>query len=82
VVLAGDVFYNGSMAATVMPCLERALHRGARVLVGDPGRTDLPRSRLETVATYQTGLAATLVDAERQWVHVLELAGPAPSMVH
>jgi predicted nicotinamide N-methyase len=51
------------------------------VLVGDPGRTDLPRARLETVATYRTGLAAALVDAEREWVHVLQLAGPAPATV-
>ena len=82
VVLAGDVFYNGSMAATVMRCLERASRRGARVLVGDPDRTDLPRARLETLATYRTGLAATLVDAEREWVHVLQLEGRGPAIVH
>lgn len=38
VVLAGDVFYERPMAARVLPMLSRARARGARVLVGDPGR--------------------------------------------
>ena len=38
VVLAGDAFYNRAMAEAVMPFLRRAKARGARVLVGDPGR--------------------------------------------
>jgi predicted nicotinamide N-methyase len=73
VVLAGDVFYSASMAEIALPVLERACARGAVVLVGDPGRADLPRGRLETIATYDTADAAAVTDAEVEWVHVLRL---------
>jgi predicted nicotinamide N-methyase len=73
VVLVGDAFYSQSMAETVLPVLERACARGARVLVGDPGRADLPRGRLQTLATYWAADAAAATDAEVKWVHVLEL---------
>jgi predicted nicotinamide N-methyase len=72
VVLAGDVFYSESMAGTALRVLHRAAGRGARVLVGDPGRADLPRG-LEIVATYRAGHAAVVTDAEVKWVHVLRL---------
>ena len=46
VVLCGDVFYSAEVALKAMDQLD-ALHAlGARVLVGDPGRADLPRDRL------------------------------------
>jgi predicted nicotinamide N-methyase len=73
IVLVGDAFYSKTMAETALPVLERALAHGARVLVGDPGRADLPRDRLETLATYSTAHAAAAADAEMEWVHVLEL---------
>jgi predicted nicotinamide N-methyase len=73
VVLAGDVFYSKSMAETALPVLERAATRGARVLVGDPGRPDLPRTRLQILATYCAAHAAADTDAEVRWIHVLEL---------
>jgi predicted nicotinamide N-methyase len=73
VVLVGDAFYSRSMAETVLPVLESARARGARVLVGDPGRADLPRGRLQTLATYWAADAAAATDAEVKWVHVLEL---------
>lgn len=71
VVLAGDVFYTTSMAETVLPFLRRVRARGARVLVGDPGRDDLPRDWLEIVATYPAATAAAFADAEIEQVHVL-----------
>jgi predicted nicotinamide N-methyase len=43
------------------------------VLVGDPGRADLPRERLEILATYWAAHAAAVADSEVEWVHVLEL---------
>src|SRR5262249_19628639 len=38
VVLAGDAFYYDALAERMWPFLDRAAARGARVLVGDPGR--------------------------------------------
>ncbi len=52
-VLCGDVFYSAEVAARVLPVLDRARAAGARVLVGDPGRTDLPLGRLVRLAEYR-----------------------------
>ena len=52
-VLAGDVFYGEEVAERVMPFLDRCLAAGIEVLVGDPGRTYLPRSRLRLLAEYK-----------------------------
>ena len=53
VVLAGDVFYDAAMAGRVQPWLLAAHRRGARVLVGDPGRSYLPRALLTELAAYE-----------------------------
>ncbi len=42
VILAGDVFYAPEVAAAVLPFLQAARRAGALVLIGDPGRKDLP----------------------------------------
>ena len=52
VILAGDVFYAPDLAARVMPFLDRCHAAGARVLVGDLGRADLPRDRFRAIASY------------------------------
>ena len=52
VVLAGDVGYEFTMAKRLFDWLRRAHDRGARVLVGDPGRMYLPREQLTEVAAY------------------------------
>ncbi|MBW8910211.1 MAG: methyltransferase, partial [Mesorhizobium sp.] len=52
-VLAGDVFYGQEVGQRIMPFLDRCLAAGIEVLVGDPGRAWLPRSRLRQLAEYQ-----------------------------
>jgi len=52
-VLAGDVFYGQEVADRVTPFLDRCLGAGIEVLVGDPGRAYLPRSRLHLLAEYK-----------------------------
>ncbi|GAA1814663.1 methyltransferase [Planosporangium flavigriseum] len=73
VVLAGDVFYSQSMAQRMLPFLHRAATRGARVLVGDPGRADLPNDSLEVAASYQVSMMGAPEDAQISQVYVLEL---------
>lgn len=51
-VLAGDVFYAQDVGQRMMPFLERCLAAGIDVLVGDPGRAWLPRSRLCLLGEY------------------------------
>ncbi|RWI29261.1 MULTISPECIES: methyltransferase [unclassified Mesorhizobium] len=53
VVAAGDLFYRQDLADRVIPFLDRCLAAGINVLIGDPGRAYLPRSRLCLLAEYQ-----------------------------
>lgn len=64
VVLAGDVFYDKPLADRLLPWFETLRRRGACVLVGDPGRSYLPKEGLQAVATYQVPVTRALEDAE------------------
>jgi predicted nicotinamide N-methyase len=64
VVLAGDVFYDRAMAQRLCGWFDGLAARGACVLVGDPGRSYLPRERLARLAEYQVPVTRALEDAE------------------
>jgi predicted nicotinamide N-methyase len=64
VVLAGDVSYERDMAERVTKWLAALATGGARVLIGDPGRTYLPRERLEAIAEYRIRVTRELEDME------------------
>jgi predicted nicotinamide N-methyase len=64
VVLAGDVFYDKLLAESLVPWFEALAGRGAAVLVGDPGRSYLPRERLQALAEYAVPVTRALEDAE------------------
>ena len=64
VICAGDVCYERAMAESVIAWLTVLAARGATVLIGDPGRSYLPRDRLEVLATYQVPVTRSLEDAE------------------
>lgn len=64
VILAGDVCYEQGMAARVIGWLEGLQARGATVLIGDPGRSYLPKARLEELATYMVPVVGALEDNE------------------
>jgi predicted nicotinamide N-methyase len=58
-VLVADAFYERDLAGQVLRFAERSRARGAAVLVGDFGRTYLPRARLAPLASYDVpGLLA------------------------
>ncbi len=63
-VLAGDVFYDRAMSALVQPYLQAHARRGARVLVGDPGRAYLPAAGLRRLAELDVPVPATLEDRD------------------
>jgi predicted nicotinamide N-methyase len=67
VVLAGDVCYERDLSDRMLAFLVRARGRGADVLMGDPGRTYLPRERLAEVASYD--VPTTLVLEDQQTKH-------------
>jgi predicted nicotinamide N-methyase len=51
-VLAGDVFYGADVAQQSIRTLDAFRARGIAVLVGDPGRRDLPLHLLDEIARY------------------------------
>ncbi|OYY10222.1 MAG: nicotinamide N-methylase [Rhizobiales bacterium 35-68-8] len=64
VILAGDICYERDLAARVFDWLLALRARGAEVLIGDPGRTYLPRDRLEQLAEYGVPVTRELEDME------------------
>ena len=61
VILVGDLFYEKSLAQRCMDFLSQS---SARILIGDPGRSYLPKDRLEQVATYSVPVSRELEDSE------------------
>lgn len=64
VILAGDVFYDRSMAERLAPWFDSLAERGAIVLIGDPGRAYLPKDGLAELARYEVAVSRALEDAE------------------
>ena len=63
-VLVGDLFYERDLAARVLAWLEAARAQGSLVLIGDPGRSYLPKHRLASIAEYSVPETRELEDAE------------------
>jgi predicted nicotinamide N-methyase len=74
VVLAGDVFYERDMAAAMTGWLGALDRRGATVLIGDPGRSYLPKERLEELAVYRVPVTRSLEDMEIKVTRVWRFA--------
>lgn len=77
VILAGDICYERELAGRVFDWLSGLSQRGATVLIGDPGRSYLPRDRLAEIASYQVPVTRALEDAEIKKSSVWGLAPPA-----
>jgi predicted nicotinamide N-methyase len=63
-VLAGDVCYEAPAAARIEAWLRRLADGGATVLLGDPGRTYLPKSGLERIISYGVKTSRELEDTD------------------
>lgn len=64
VICAGDICYEKPMTETVLAWLAQARASGARVLIGDPGRTYFPRTGLDFLAEYRVPTTRELEDQE------------------
>ncbi len=64
VILVGDLFYDRDLAPRVLAWLIEQQAAGKTVLIGDPGRTYLPRDKLEQIAAYDIPVTRALEDAE------------------
>lgn len=63
-VLAGDVFYDRAMSASLIPWFDALTKRGANVLVGDPGRSYLPTHCLTELSVHQVTVTRALEDQD------------------
>lgn len=64
IICAGDVCYERDMAERVLVWLQHCAARGATILIGDPGRSYLPREALRELADYQVPVTRSLEDTE------------------
>ncbi len=73
-ILAGDIFYERDTAERAFAFLSRQAQRGATVLIGDPGRSYLPKDKLRQLADYRVPVTRELEDAEIKHTVVWTLA--------
>lgn len=77
VILAGDIFYERDTAQRAFDFLSAHAARGVAVLIGDPGRSYLPRDKLRRIADYSVPVTRDLEDTEIKQTAVWELVLPA-----
>jgi predicted nicotinamide N-methyase len=74
VILVGDLFYEKGLAERLLTWLEQARTQSRAVLIGDPGRSYLPRESLVACASYEVPVTRDLEDAEIKRTSVWRLA--------
>ncbi len=73
-ILVGDLFYEQGLAARCHDWLKAAHAAGSDVLIGDPGRSHLPKDKLVKIAEYLVPVTRDLEDAEIKQTAVWRLA--------
>ena len=74
VILVGDLFYERGLAEKVFAWLEAAEASGITTLIGDPGRSYLPRDRLTKLGEYKVQVTRDLEDSEVKLTSVWRLS--------
>lgn len=64
VILAGDIFYERPLAEQALTWLKQAKAGGSDVIIGDPGRSYLPKEHLKPLMDYSVPVTRELEDAE------------------
>jgi predicted nicotinamide N-methyase len=72
-VLAGDICYERAMSSRSFTWLSELACKGAMVLLGDPGRSYLPKSGLTLIADYSITTSLDLEDQEAGRTSVFRL---------
>jgi predicted nicotinamide N-methyase len=73
-ILVGDLFYEKNVAERCLAWLELAQAKGIDVLIGDPGRSYLPKDHLVKLAEYSVPVSRDLEDADIKRTAVWRLA--------
>jgi predicted nicotinamide N-methyase len=74
VILVGDLFYEKGVATRCYDWLLKAHEKGIVVLIGDPGRSYLPKDKLLQIAEYAVPVSRDLEDMEIKKTAVWRLA--------
>jgi predicted nicotinamide N-methyase len=74
VLLVGDLFYEREIAEPLFAWLKQCQQAGTLVLIGDPGRTYLPKEGLKELACYQIEVSRELEDQDVKVTRVWGLA--------
>jgi len=74
IILCGDVCYERPMADRLTAWLRERAAAGATVLLGDPGRTYLPKTGLEPLARYRVPTTLELEDRDMRDAVVWRMA--------
>jgi predicted nicotinamide N-methyase len=77
VVLIGDLFYEQPLAGRVETWARALAARGATVVVGDPGRSYLPKAGMRLLAEYQVPTTRELEDREVRRTRVYRMDASA-----
>ncbi len=64
IILVGDMCYEQPLAGMIEAWLRTRRDAGSQVLIGDPGRTYLPKARLEKLISYAVKTARALEDTD------------------
>lgn len=64
VIVAGDIFYERPLAEQALGWLQEARRNGTDILIGDPGRSYLPRGQLIRLMDYSVPVTRELEDTE------------------
>ena len=64
IILVGDMCYEQPLAGRIEAWLHACRDEGTDVLIGDPGRTYLPKARLEKLTSYAVKTARALEDTD------------------
>jgi predicted nicotinamide N-methyase len=78
VILAGDICYEGPVAARIEAWFRRISASGVRVYIGDPGRTYLPKEGLEKITAYAVRTTREIEDTDLRNACVWQVL-PAPA---
>lgn len=73
IICAGDICYERPLAERAIAWLRRLAAGGAEVLIGDPGRSYLPRSGMVRLATYEVPTSRELEDRDIRETSVYQL---------
>ncbi len=73
VILVGDMCYERPLAERLLTWLTERAHRGAVVLLGDPGRSYFPKGGVEKLTTYRVQTTRDLEDREIRETSVYRL---------